>query len=281
MKLGLAIHPRKKKARELGGELLAYGEELIRGGADLEFVLSDDTASKLERTDLSTSKIGKMKVEAIICLGGDGTLLRVLKTAKRPVLGINVGSLGFLMEVQPANFKDAVDRLLDKRYSIEKRSRIRTLLNGEKLPDATNEAVLITSTPSKIQSYEMIVDMFMWEKLRADGLIICTPTGSTGYAMSAGGSILDPKLEAFEIVPIAPFMNNMKPLIVPDTYLISMKVSGKSNSANLVIDGSTRKIVNPGDDLLFTRSKEDARLVKFDTSFYTKYQEKIINSNIK
>ena len=281
MKLGLVIHPRKKLARKLGGELLAYGNELVEKGADLEFILSEETAKKLDRTDLNVSKISKMDVEAIICLGGDGTLLRVLRTARKPVLGINVGSLGFLMEVEPAKFRDAVDRLLDKRYSIDKRARIRTLLNGEKLHDATNEAVLITSTPSKIQSYEMIVDMFMREKLRADGIIICTPTGSTGYAMSAGGSILDPKLDALEIVPIAPFMNNMKPLIVPDSYLISMKVSGKSNSASLVIDGSTRRTVKPGDDLLFTRSKEDAQLVKFDTSFYTKYQEKIINSKTK
>jgi NAD+ kinase len=217
-----------------------------------------------------------MDADAIICVGGDGTILRTLQKTDSPVLGINAGSLGFLTEVPPEGVINALERLLEGNFEIDRRSRLKTVLNGERLPDATNEAVISTNTPSKIQEFEFYIDMEWAQSLRADGLILSTPTGSTSYAFSAGGSVLDPRLEAIEIVPIAPFRINARPIIIPDISVITLKVAHKTRSANLVLDGYYRKTIKNKDELLFTRSKKVAKFIRFDMNFYKRFGEKII-----
>ena len=202
-------------------------------------------------------------------------MLRALQRTNLPVLGINVGSLGFLMEVPPEDFPEAIERLLAGNYVVEERSRLMTMLNDERLPDATNEAVVATSTPSKIQEFEFYIDMEWAQTLRADGIIVSTPTGSTSYALSAGGSVLDPRLEAFEIVPIAPFRINSRPFIIPDKSTISLRIAHKTRTAQLVIDGAYRKTIKHTDQIMFTRSKNITKFIRFDTDFYRRFQEKI------
>jgi NAD+ kinase len=280
LRLGLVVHPKKKMAKKIGLETIKIAARFREEGEKLDLILSTSTKMTLNNPDLPSRDLQEMDTDAIMCLGGDGTLLRVLRESNIPVIGVNVGSLGFLMEVPPDKLDKAIKRLIDGKYTIENRARIKTVLNGEILPDSTNEVVLVTSTPSKIQSFELYIDMVLHQKIRADGIIISTPTGSTGYAMSAGGSILDPQLRALQIVPLAPFMINTRPVIIPDNYVVSVKLADKTKSANLILDGSHRLKIGRNDDILITRSKSDAKLIKFDTRFYQRYQEKIAeNSN--
>lgn len=271
MQVGVVAHPKKERAKTVA-------EKVIReiGEIDgLDVVVSELTFDLLGNKDIEVQPLEEMKANAIMCIGGDGTILRVLRLSNCPVLGINAGSLGFLTEVQPKDTKDALIRIIEGKYTVEKRTKISVVLNGTKIADVSNEVVLTAITPSKIQNYELNIDMVTSERIRSDGIIVSTPTGSTGYAMSAGGSIIEPKLKAFQIVPIAPFMMNMRPYIIPDSYMISMKLVGKTREANLVLDGSIVKKIDKEDDILLTKSKFTADFIKFDTPFYQRYKEKI------
>jgi NAD+ kinase len=276
MRLGIVAHNRKKIALEIARDIITWARDRSGEGNDLDIVVYEKDSSVLKMKDLNFRPIPEMEADIIICIGGDGTILRTLQQTEAPVLGINAGSLGFLTEVPPDGIKDALSRIIEGNYEIEHRSRIKTLLNGEKLPDATNEAVLSTNTPSKIQIFDFYIDMEWAQTLRADGIIISTPTGSTSYAFSAGGSVLDPRLEALEIVPIAPFRINARPIIIPDRSVITLKVAHKTRGANLVLDGYFRRNIKNKDELLFTRSKMTAKFIRFDMNFYSRFAEKII-----
>ncbi len=276
MRLGLVAHNRKKLALDVGRKMIELVDELKKNGVDIDLVVSDNNSTYLNGYDVTLSPVEKMKVDAIVCIGGDGTLLRTLQHTKHPVLGVNAGSLGFLTEIPPDRMREALLQMIDGNYQIDQRCRIKTLLNGERLPDATNDVVISTSTPSKIQEFEYYIDMEWVQDVRADGIIISTPTGSTSYALSAGGPVLDPRLEAIEIIPISPFRINSRPIIIPDSSVVSLKIAHKTRSANLVIDGYFRKTVKNKDELLFTRSKNKSKFIRFDMNFYERYSEKIV-----
>ncbi|MGA1872182.1 MAG: NAD(+)/NADH kinase [Thermoplasmatota archaeon] len=275
MKIGLVSHLRKKNALKVARDVVDLVWKMEQEGKGISLVLDDELGRELQEERFPSAPVEKMDSRMVVCIGGDGTLLRTLHRTRLPVMGINVGSLGFLMDVHPKNIESAFKELLEGNFVIEYRTRLKTLLNDERLPDATNEAVIATSTPSKIQEFVFYIDMDWAQSLRADGIIISTPTGSTSYALSAGGSVLDPRLNAIEIVPIAPFRINSRPFIIPDNSTISLKVAHKTRTAQLVIDGDYRKTIRNKDQLLFTRSKDKTRFVRFDTNFYRNFQEKI------
>ena len=275
LRLGIVAHPKKSKSKAVTRKILKEA----KGIKGLDIVLSEATAGLIDSKEIDVKPLNQIRTDAIMCIGGDGTILRVLRESDCPVIGINAGSLGFLTEVQPEDTKDALLRIHNGRYTIEERTKICPVLNGKKLDEVTNEVVLTTEIPSKIQNYHLNINMVTSERIRADGILISTPTGSTGYAMSAGGSIMEPRLEAFQIVPIAPFMMNMRPYIIPDSYVIAIRLAGKTDKGVLVLDGSIVKKIEKGDDILITKARRRAKFIKFDTPFYQKYKEKIARMN--
>jgi len=139
------------------------------------------------------AEMERQRVDFIVSIGGDGTILRTIHKMADPVpiLGINMGTLGFLVDVEPGDAVDTIKRLLSG-FDVDVRSRLKLLLNGVCLPRATNEIAFLTASPAKMIEFEIIVDGALMEDFRADGVIIATATGSTAYAMSAGGPIVDP-----------------------------------------------------------------------------------------
>jgi|Deesub1362A_J573_1020465.scaffolds.fasta_scaffold00223_36 NAD+ kinase len=179
-------------------------------GKGIEVVIEDDVAPRIGMKGIP---LGKMDVDLLLSIGGDGTLLRALQklTNKRiPVLGINTGTLGFLTDVPRDRAVEVIDELLDGFETIE-RSRISVSINNTPLPPAMNEVVMITAYPAKMLRYCIYVDGFRLDELGADGVVIATPTGSTAYAMSAGGPIVDPNVQGIVIVPLAPFKLSARP----------------------------------------------------------------------
>jgi NAD+ kinase len=276
IKIGLIAHNQKKLALDCARKVISYAQGKRKNGEDIDILVSDTNTSKLNSNGFEYRKIEEMDVDMIISSGGDGTLLRTLQHTEKPVIGINAGSLGFLTEIPPDNINEALDHLVNGKYQIETRSKLKTILNGDELPDATNEAVIATSIPSKIQEFEFFIDMEWAQTIRADGIIISTPTGSTSYALSAGGCVLDPRLNALEIIPISPFRINSRPIIIPDISVISLRIAHKTRGANLVLDGYFRTSIKSKDELLFTRSKKVAKFIRFDMNFYERYRDKII-----
>ncbi len=276
MRFCLVPHPKKKGALALSYKILSHFERLEDDGVNVSLTISDHMEGKIETDRFAFRPIESIKADVNLCIGGDGTLLYSFQHSDNPVIGINIGSLGFLMEIEPKDAIKAVDRLIEKEYIIEKRSKIHTLINDEPVPDAANEVVVLTSTPSKIQSFEIYVDMEKVQRIKSDGIIFSTPTGSTCYAMSAGGSILDPRLNVIQMVPISPFRLSLRPIIIPDSSMISLKIMDKRRAATLVIDGFYKRTVRHSDDILMTRSKNVGKLVRFERGFYRRYHEKLV-----
>lgn len=277
MRIGLVAHPRKRIAQQTTTAIVKETALLVSQGADIELVVEKGLSGRGEVNGIHYQGLRDMDVDLVICIGGDGTILRTMQLTSVPVLGLNAGSLGFLMEPYPTNIKVLLEDLLHRRYIVEERTKLSTTLNGERLPDAVNEAVVMTGTPSKILDIVISINGEQGLAMRADGIIVSTPTGSTSYALSAGGSILDPRLQAIEIVPIAPFRVNIRPLTIPDSRRIDLQVLHRSRTAIITIDGNFKKRITFKDRLSFTRSESSARFIRFGDGFYKRLNDKILN----
>jgi NAD+ kinase len=239
----------------------------------VEVILDETTANKLHKHG---TRIEEMDVDLLLCIGGDGTILRTLHALKTPtpVLGINTGAVGFLAEVQPENSVSAVTGLLEG-FETERKERLLVTVKGatEEMPCAMNEAVVITSKPGKMLHFAIFIDGEELERLRADGVIFATPTGSTAYAMSAGGPIVDPKVNATIIVPIAPFKLSARPTVVDITSEISFELL-ELKDAELVIDGQFYRAIGKGERICITRG-EPATFVKIGDAHFLKLRDKL------
>ncbi|MCS3924482.1 NAD(+)/NADH kinase [Methanosalsum natronophilum] len=249
----------------------------------VEIILSPSTARSLSLSSLRVPivPIKSMRYEGaelLICIGGDGTVLRSISKMEDPlpILGINVGTLGFLVDVSPHEALNTIERILSG-FTYNERLRLDVKFNGEKLPSATNEAVLITGRPAKILTFKIQVDQCEMEELRADGVVFATPTGSTAYAMSAGGPIVDPRVDAAVIVPLAPFKLSARPWVVPADSILKIRVTIPEKKAAIVIDGQYTYHVSEKDEVFLTEAKNPARFVDSSLiSFYEKVQNKLM-----
>ncbi len=220
----------------------------------------------------------EMDVDFIIAIGGDGTILRVEHRTKRdiPILGINMGTLGFLTEVEPNEAFFAINKLIEGDYHIDERMKLRTRLKGDvSIPDALNEVAILTGIPGKIIHLKYYVDNGLADELRSDGLIVSTPTGSTGYSLSAGGPFVDPRLDVVVITPITPIALSSRPMIVPASSRIDVRILTVHREAILSVDGQYYTYISPDTEISIKKSPRRTRFVRFSSSIYPKYTLKI------
>lgn len=269
MKIGVAARRDREDALEKARSIV----EAARGEA--EVVVESDTGQEL---GLDGSPLEEMEgLDFLVLVGGDGTILRALHRleAPVPVLGVNMGDVGFLTNASPEGAEDLVLDLLEG-FDVEKRSRMRPVVGGEELPAAMNEAVVITSEPAKILDLAVRVDGREAERVRSDGMIVATPTGSTAYAMSAGGPIVDPRVDAHLVVPLAPFKLSARPLVAPGESKVEVELLRKGKKARIVIDGQHVRELDEGDVIEFRRADEPALFVKtWQGDFYSKVRQKL------
>jgi NAD+ kinase len=242
-----------------------------------EIFVEQEVARQLGVTEMTVEEMEKQKADFIVSVGGDGTILRTIHKMNDPVpiLGINMGTLGFLVDVEP---KDAVRTLeqLIQGFKVDERSRLKVLLNGKSLPPAINEVALITASPAKMIEFEIIVDSSPMEDFRADGVIIATSTGSTAYAMSAGGPIVDPRVDAIVMVPMAPFKLSSRPWVIPGDSAIEVKLKLPDKYALVVVDGESMATISISDSLVIGKAETPARFVKVGKDgFYEKVKSKL------
>jgi NAD+ kinase len=269
MDFGIVAKPDLPKALATSRLVL---EHLRRCGKVERVLLEEGLGRSLGEKGVPLSK---MKVDILVTVGGDGTVLRALQHARGKVFAINAGVLGFLTEVPLEDAITGLDRVLAGDFVVEKRLRLRTDIRGKRLYDSTNEAVVHTSTPSKMRHYRIFLSGQLVDDIRADGIIIATPTGSTCYAMSAGGPILDPSVNAFVIVPLAPFKLSARAVVVPSDRKISVSLMDDKPS-KLVLDGQYEETVGHEDHIEFTASERPARFVRFSPDFYAHIRRKLM-----
>jgi NAD+ kinase len=242
-----------------------------------EIFVEPDIATQLGVAGSSVEEMEKAEVDFIVSVGGDGTILRTIHkmAAPLPILGINMGTLGFLVDVEPEDAIKTLEQLL-MGFEVDARSRLKVLLNGRCLPPATNEVALLTASPAKMIEFEIIVDGCIMEDFRADGVIIATSTGSTAYAMSAGGPIVDPRVDAIVLVPVAPFKLSSRPWLIPGGSSIEVRLKLPDKEALVVIDGQSTTTISPKDTVEISKAETPARFVKVGRDgFYAKVKSKL------
>jgi len=186
-----------------------------------------------------------------------------------------MGTMGFLVDVEAVDALRTIDSVLSG-FLVDERFRFDIWINDTRLPPATNEVVIITSHPAKMLGYKVWVDDRQLEELRADGLIIATPTGSTAYAMSAGGPIVDPRVDAVVIVPLAPFKLSSRPWTVPASSIIKVELLLIDKEAEVVVDGQYFRNIATSDIIRIEKSTTPARFVRIkENSFYEKVKSKL------
>ncbi|WP_220737275.1 NAD(+) kinase [Shewanella sp. c952] len=209
------------------------------------------------------------KCDLAIVVGGDGNMLgaaRVLARFDIAVIGVNRGNLGFLTDLPPDSFEEALSKVLDGEFDTEQRFLLEAEVHrhGELKSSntAVNEAVLHPGKIAHMIEFEVYIDdKFMYSQ-RADGMIVSTPTGSTAYSLSAGGAILTPNLEAMILVPMFPHTLSCRPIVVDACSIIKLVVS-PHNGDNLEVscDGHVNLSVLPGDEIIVKRSVDTLRLI--------------------
>ena len=220
--------------------------------------LEPDTADLISKnTSISKEEVASSS-DLLIVLGGDGTLLNVAGIAhpnKVPILGVNLGSLGFLTETTMDDFYPTLELVLDGKCEIENRMLLNAgvLRNGEKIADfnVLNDIVINKGALARILNLKVFVDDQYMTSYRADGLIIASPTGSTAYSLSAGGPIIHPSMHALVLSPICPFALTNRPIVVPDSSVIRVQLTTRNadEDVRITLDGQTGYSIKSGDIL--------------------------------
>jgi len=243
--------------------ITVYSEEMASPRAHLSRCLEEETTIP-ETVDL------------VVVLGGDGTLLGAARKVGHyglPILGINLGGLGFLTEIPVEMLYQDMEKVINGEISIEPRLMLQAsvLRNGEEKCRFTvlNDVVINKGALARIIDLRVSVDNHFLTTFRADGLIVSTPTGSTGYNLSAGGPILYPDLEALILTPICPFTLTHRPIIVPDTSVIDVQMGENSEEVILTFDGQVGFDLVDNDRVIISKSEKKLKLIKSpDQDYY-------------
>lgn len=227
------------------------GVEMIIESAFLKILHEKKIIQKEYKTFTSHKELDS-SFDMLISIGGDGTILRaatLVRNSGVPILGINAGRLGFLATVQKENIAEFMQFIIDKKYTISKRTLLSlscTPTNEavEEIDFAMNEISVSRKDTTSMITIETYLNNEFLNSYWADGLIIATPTGTTGYSMSCGGPILTPDVKGFVITPIAPHNLNARPLVVPDETEIRLKVSGREEHYLVSLDSRITSVKN-------------------------------------
>ncbi|WAM30631.1 NAD(+)/NADH kinase [Caldicellulosiruptor naganoensis] len=216
-----------------------------------------------------------IKVDFLVTIGGDGTLLNVVEKAVKenlPVLGINCGRVGYLTEEVATNFHSAIKKIVDNDYFIEERHIIEAHFKG-KVFYALNDVCLVRST-FNIVDLSLFIDNVFAKEYRSDGIIISTATGSTAYSLSAGGPIVEPQLGVMVVTPICPHSLSSRSLVLGDTRTV--KIKSQSDEILMVNDGRIVDMLREGEYIECKISSKKLKLVRLKKkNFYEVLREKI------
>jgi len=245
-------------------------EILISEGCSVEY--DTDTGLALHHPGI---RLETAIADVVIVVGGDGTILRTIQLMQTPVpvLGINWGEVGFLADLEQADALDYV-RSLPRGFSVEERMRITLFRDNMCLGVALNEALIVTTRPAKMLRFSIIIDGVTAEQFRADGLLISTPTGSTAYAMSAGGPIVDPRIHGFLLVPLAPYLLSSRPHLISSNRNLEIRLESLK-PASLVIDGQQTFELGTDSTIKIVRHEKPALFVDIRRNFFEKVDKKL------
>lgn len=246
-------------------------------------VIDEQTAKYVSGPEVvPRAQMGSRPLDLVIVLGGDGTLLsaaRVTAAIDVPLLGVNLGSLGFLTEVPLQSLYAMLDAIAQGRASVEHRALMHCELVREDRVRGSylvfNDAVVNKTALARLNTYDLYIDKAFVSSYRADGMIVATPTGSTAYSLSAGGPVLMPTVNAFVITPVAPHSLTHRPLVVPDSVEIEILLRTEDEVAYLSLDGQPGLDLSDGDRVRCRRSEHQVNLFRTGTDFFQVLRSKL------
>lgn len=270
--IGVVLHPERALAGRLAQQTVEWA---ANNGHEVRFVATEARRFALEAPEVADDDFAD-GLDVAVCFGGDGTMLRtVSRVASRgvPILGVNVGQLGYLSAVEPPDLIDALERFFSGRYQVEERMLVAGRVDFDGAgPDAEpltaealNEIVLEKDPMGHTVRIAMILDGEFFTTYAADGLIVATPTGSTAYSFSARGPIVAPAHRALILTPVSPHMLFDRALVLDPDTVVRLEVTG-STPAMLRADGRKIADLSQGDAVVCSASPYPARLVRFDGS---------------
>ena len=228
------------------------------------------------------SEMGSRPLDLVVVLGGDGTLLSAARATAAidvPLLGVNLGSLGFLTEVPQQSLYSMLDAIAQGRATVEHRSLMHCeLRRGDQVRGSYfvfNDAVVNKTALARLNMYDLYIDKAFVASYRADGMIVATPTGSTAYSLSAGGPVLMPTVGALVVTPVAPHSLTHRPLVVPDSSEIEILLRSEEEVAYLSLDGQPGLDLRDGDRVLCRRSKHQVNLFRTGSNFFQVLRSKL------
>lgn len=283
-RVGLVGRSRQEGLQGVVDELIAL---LCERGIN---VMLEDRLGAVATRDcplLSRDEIGE-RADLVIVIGGDGSLLSAARTLARystPVLGINRGRLGFLTDISPDELSQQVPAVLDGDYAEENRFLLDVSVDREgrsvALADALNDVVVNSGTSAQMIEFELSIDGEFVYRQRADGLIVSTPTGSTAYALSGGGPIMHPSLDAIVLVPMFPHALSSRPIVVKGSSEIRLDILSRNRiHPPVTCDGQVNMTARPGDAVIIRKKPERLTLLHpRGHSFYASCRDKLHWSN--
>jgi NAD+ kinase len=259
---------------ELLGWLHAHGYRVIVDSQTSSYAKGEE--------EVPREQMSSRALDLVVVLGGDGTLLsaaRVTAPIDVPLLGVNLGSLGFLTDVPLGSLFSMLDKIAEGRAEVEQRSLMQCeLLRGEQVLGSYlvfNDAVLNKTAIARLNNYNLYVDSMFVSSYRADGMIVATPTGSTAYSLSAGGPVLMPTVNAFVITPVSPHSLTHRPLVVPDSAVVELHLHSDEDVAYLSLDGQPGMDVRDGDRVRCRRSEHRVSLFRTEHDFFHVLRSKL------
>ncbi len=260
------------KHNKLANEVVSIFENY-----DVDVYLNETFAKVMKHSNsISMDKINT--ADLVIALGGDGTILWTARYSDEvPIFGINAGYLGFLTTATLDNSEISLQRIMTGDYVLERCMRLKLLLDGKELPTALNEVYVTNEKNAQICNLNLEVDGFNLGHHRLDGLLVSTPVGSTAYALSAGGSIIEPKIKAMQIVPVNSVTRRIRPFVVPGESKVTISIpSYSTKKVAIVIDGNEENKFPNDSKLEVTQAKRETVFLRFpDYGFFNRLQDKL------
>ena len=267
MTIGIIPNITKSEVNEIIERIIS---EIVKNG--LDYVLSDSilntSADLLKKFDhnkiVSLDKLSNMS-DMVVSIGGDGTMLNTAYTVRgsgTPILGVNFGKLGFLAEFDIESFSEFMSDVKTSNYIIEE--RVALVGTGAGLPEslyAINDLVIDKGSWSKMIELTVFVDDEYVTTFSADGIIVATPTGSTGYSLSTGGPIVNPQADVITLSPIAPHTLTMRPLVISDRQKITIKANSQYDTIQVSSDGQRVNFIKPPATICIEKSDKPVKLV--------------------
>ena len=246
---------------------------------DINLYIDKSSNNKNENFTVLEHKEFVKKVDIVVVFGGDGTLLNAARKYLNydiPILGINLGNVGFLTDISTDNFEKTIKEVLDGNYKIEERNLVSAKFGNNHLY-GLNEVVIHSGAYAQLMRYRLNVNDKVVYEQRSDGLIIATPTGSTAYALSAGGPIIHPSLDVWTILPMLPQSLSSRPFVISTDEKVEMDLfDGPNENAKICVDGQDDIDIPYGEKILISKMEKTLKLVHpNDNDFFEACREKL------